>query len=265
MLEALKNFCVEMLRQAGYDELADWLNDAGKKAVKVVAKVVARSIGLKGKVDKDTAKEIEEIRKSTPAKGGAVATETEEDDAIAGQYLVILSNIVAGGLAYPALVLDGFLHTDDCASFWTFDNSVKDIQLEISIDPFTKKPYITLTNSGVQIYILDKIGLEKLVDLNTKIGNNPDTEHPELATQNRPRIVNIYEHHLETVVTRTIAAPTKRNPERTKTVEEKSEIAIPGTHEGIQHLMNSLQPALVARAASAENLKNLAKDIGKKP
>ena len=38
MLNALKLFCVTMLREAGYDELADWVNDAGGKAIVAAAK-----------------------------------------------------------------------------------------------------------------------------------------------------------------------------------------------------------------------------------
>jgi len=91
------------------------VNDAGSKAIVAAAKIVGRSIGLKGKVDKDAAREIEEIKKRSPTKDGAAAGETEKVDSIAGQYLIILDNIVAGGSAYPTLVLDGFLHTADCA------------------------------------------------------------------------------------------------------------------------------------------------------
>ncbi|NTV69133.1 MAG: hypothetical protein HGA71_03200 [Azonexaceae bacterium] len=262
MLEALKNFCVEMLRLAGYPELADWLNDAGRKAVKVVARVVARSVGLKGRIDDEAAREIEAIRNRAPAGQGAGAVERDEDDSIAGLYLLILNNIVAAGQAYPSLALDGFLHGDDCASLWTFDRGVRNLELALSIDPFSGKPYIALQNSGVEIHLLEKIGGEALIALNTQIGNNPDVPQAALATTGRPRVVAIYEHHLEVVVSQAVAAPTKRDPERKKLLETKSEIVIPGTHEGIQALMNSLAPALLARASSAERLKGLVKGSG---
>jgi hypothetical protein len=262
MLKLLKDICAEALEAAGYDELARWVRDAPRQAIRKVVRIVMRALGFKGKLDKKDADEIAKLKKETEAQPPAPEAEEEDDSALA-QYLLALNAVVAAGSGRGYLLLDGFLHTDDCASLWVFNQekaAQKDgIALEIS-DFGGGAPYIIPDGAGVQIYLLPKMERAKLLELNEQLGRSPGLP-AELRTDDKPRVQFIYEHRLQTrqMVTKTAGGKRPRAIRR----EEDGELAITRAPEGIAAMFDSLRPALEARAKYADTLKKTVDDAVK--
>ena len=259
MGKLFKDFCVAALREAGYEDAARWLNDAPKQAVEKVARIVMRALGFKGKVDEQAAREIDAVIKSGSAnQGGAPAEDKAADDSNLGHYLVILNSIITGGSSQPSLLLDGFFHTDDCVSLWKFDASEKTVELGIET-LLDKERYIDLRKTGVEIYVLDKMRLAELIARNKKLGENPELHAKDLDIQGKPLVRLIYEYRIQTATTRTNVVRKGKRGEREEQVEDTSEFPIAGDHKGVKAMLESLQPALAARAQSVEFLKEIAK------
>ncbi|MGH8662700.1 MAG: hypothetical protein ACREUX_00410, partial [Burkholderiales bacterium] len=70
VLELLRKFFAEAMRQAGRDDLAKWAEDAPGEAVKTAARVVMRALGF-GKVDEQSIRDVERVRDQAVAAGGA--------------------------------------------------------------------------------------------------------------------------------------------------------------------------------------------------
>jgi hypothetical protein len=257
MTKYLKVFLVAALREGGYEEAARWLNDAPKQAVEKVAKIVMRALGFKGKVDEQAGKEIGAIIKSAPANqvGGPEKDTTDESNL--AQYLVMLNSVIAAGSSGRYLLLDGFLHTDDCASLWKFDATEKTGELSIQT-LLDEERYIDLRKTGVEIYILPKMALAELIALNKKLGENPDLYAKDLDAKEKPLVRLIYEYRIQTVTTGTKTVRKGKRGERQEPVEIPSEIEISG-NQGVKAMLDSLRAALAARAQSVAELKELTK------
>lgn len=262
MLKLLKDICAEALEAAGYDELAKWVRDAPRQALKKAVRIVMRALGFKGKVDKETADELAKLKKEVEAKGTAPEAEEEEDDSALAQYLAALNTIIAAGSQQGYLLLDGFLHTDDCASLWVFDKkkAVGKDGIELKIRDFGgSEPYIILENDGVHIYLLPKMDRARLLELNERLGRGRGLP-AELSVDDKPRVQFIYEHRLQTrrkTVTKKKVSG-NRTREITKDVDEVLDIS--QAPEGIAAMFASLRPGLEARAKYADALKKSVED-----
>jgi len=216
-----------------------------------------QSLGFKGKVDQGTADEIARLMKSSPAMANAGEQEEEHDDSNLAQYLTVVNSIIAAGSTRPyLLLLDGFIHSDECASLWKFDSRKKNIELQLT-SIGGGEPSIFFYNSGVEIYIFGKLEREKLLKYNELFGANPES-YPteELDTLNKPLVRDIYEHRVG-VVANTLkhVRPGRRGERWEPEVKTLDPFEIPGDHMGVKQMLSSLQPALEARARSAEALK----------
>jgi hypothetical protein len=170
---------------------------------------------------------------------------------------------VSGGVTAVPLARR-FLHTDDCVSLWKFDESKKPVGW--ILEPCSTRNLISISigqfphrKSGVEIYVRHKIGHAELIALNKKLGENYDLHPKELDTQGKPLVRLIYEYRIITVTARMEDVRKGKRGARQRQVEDASELPIAGDHKGVKAMLESLQPALAARAQSAEALREIAK------
>lgn len=127
LLNIVKAIAVQVLRQSGTPDLvklADWLDDAGNAAIKLVADIIAGSMKSSGKITHDAATKLLTVRDQA---AGATATPDEAPVFSATPFLDQyrdLINYVASVASWKyGLVLRGFLHSADCTSLWIFPTS----------------------------------------------------------------------------------------------------------------------------------------------
>ncbi|MPZ44341.1 MAG: hypothetical protein GEV05_13220 [Betaproteobacteria bacterium] len=198
---------------------------------------------------------------ATPVASGGAAPPRVEDGALA-EYAVLLDAVVAAGSTHRWLLLDGFLHSADCASLWLFDpkklgeRAGSAIQVEQLLDD---EPYIILVNSGVEIFLFEKIAPEKLLALNEHLGASLDLP-PQLDYAARPQVRFVYAERIQTVAETTSQRP--RSGGRTREVRKRTDASLPiaKDYAGIAAMLESLRPALAALARNTEALRRTIAD-----
>jgi hypothetical protein len=158
------------------------------------------------------------------------------------QYKRVVNTIIDEGGISPHLLLDGFLHTENCASLWIFSPTARGGELDIST-AYGEEPCLSFRDAGVEIYLFEKMERGKLLELNSRLGRNPDTCPEELETQWKPFVHSIFERR---VITSKIIPAGMRSVKSTRDPD-----IIPGDHKGMTEMLSSLQPALEARARGA--------------
>jgi hypothetical protein len=262
MLKLLKDICAEALEAAGYPELAKWIRDAPRQALRKAVRIVMRALGFKGKVDKEAADELVKLQRETQASAQTPEEEVQEDDSALGQYLATLNAVLTAGSQQQYLLLDGFLHTDDCTSLWVFDKekAASKVDLELKIDDFGgTEPYILLQNVGVRIYLLPRMSLARLLELNEQLGKGHSLP-AEVSIDDKPRVQFIYETRIRTLRQTVTKKKSRSGSEREirKTVDEDKDIA--KAPDGIRALFSSLPASLQARAKYADDLRKAVGD-----
>ena len=163
------------------------------------------------------------------------------------QYRRVINTIISGAATSPYLLLDGFLHTENCSSLWRFDSGGLVHVLEIT-NCADSRPCISLSNSGVEIYLFWKMEHAKLRALNERLGWELDRLPDELNTLDRPLVDSMNEHLLLT---------TRRLSLGNRTVTSlRDPDLISVDQKGMTKMLSSLQPALEARARGVQLRQN---------
>lgn len=163
------------------------------------------------------------------------------------QYKRVLNTVILEGSAKPYLLLDGFLHNENCASLWKFDGEGKVNSLEITHSD-DGKPCISFNDSGIEIYLFDKMDHAKRLALNEQLGRRAALLVEDLETLGRPLVCFIHEHRLLTSKLHSLGkriVKSLRDPD-----------IIPADRKGMTQMLSSLRPALAARARGAELIGN---------
>ena len=206
MISFVKMLAIAALRASGRPdliEIANWMENAEQAAVKAIMRLIFGSLRTDGKITEQVSTQIVQAKTIFSAHPGRLKTETQvkSSSPYLDQYLELLNAIVEVGSWGEALLLQGFIHTAECASLWLFDpEKAPDVHKSI---PIAYEPYILFRDSGVKIVLLDIVSDEKLRELNRKIGENPTSLPDSLKTTDRDLVIAIYEHDVEVEVTKT--------------------------------------------------------------
>ena len=147
--------------------------------------------------------------------------------------------ILAEASSSSYLLLDGFPHTERCASLWKFAVSVSSVKLAVDTRN-DDEPFLDLHATGVEIHLFEYINQEKLLDLNQQLGRYPEQLPPELNTQERPIAIAIYEQRLLTSKYIRVGDQFVNRPREPE--------LLPADQIGVTQMLSSLRPALTARA-----------------
>jgi hypothetical protein len=171
------------------------------------------------------------------------AEDQETDHSDLAQYRRVINAIVNEGSTARYLLLDGFLHSEDCTSLWKFSEARSARTVEIE-QRGGEEPIINLYGSGVEVYLLHKLGHGKLLEQNERLGRGEDPIAECLDTDGRPLVQSIQGRHLLTA--RLI------NLGKRSILSARDPELIPVDQSGMSAMLHSLPLMLEARAKGAK-------------
>jgi|SRR6266850_403534 len=260
----LKMFVIEALRASGRPdliEIAKWIENAEQAAVKAIVRLIGGSFKTDGKITDQVSSQIVQAKATFSAGTDRPKSEprVKSSSPLLDRYLELLDVIVEVGWWGDALLLQGFIHTAECASLWLFDpEKTPDVHKSIGI-PY--EPYILFRDSGVKIVLLDAVSDEKLRELNRKIGENRTSLLDSLETKDKDLVIVIYEHDVELEVTKTEISHGRKIKDKVSEYEVKKLIkerrGINKDFSGISKLIQSLPVAIEERSYTIRRLDGL--------
>ncbi len=162
MLGFLRRVVVATLKASGradLEEVARWIEDAEAEVVQAIARVLTQS--MRGDSIISDAAAIEVVRLRGAPSLAHIKT-TKSPHPFLDEYLGCLRMIVELGSWGPGLLLQGFVHSSECASYWIFDLSRGDPKFEISGDP----PRIAFNSQSLKVYLVDRLGTDDFKRIN---------------------------------------------------------------------------------------------------
>ncbi len=251
MLTFLKALLVESLRASGRPELievAQWLDNAQDAAVKTIVRLVSQSFKANGRITERTSREIvatKEVFESSRHSGEEAPQRSATP--LLDKYVEFLNPLVDVASWRRALILQGFLHTPDCCSLWTF-NPEKNVELAVAKDRDIS--YIPIPSvTGMKVFLLDRLNDDAFAEANERIGENPESLLSELVSITTQEVLAIHQHHIavrwEEMRPNPVAASFGGAKERL--VEQKGQLALDKDFQGVYAMVQSFPKAIEAR------------------
>jgi len=251
---------VEALRATGRPDLievANWLDNAEKAAVKAVLKFIGDSLKREGRISDGAASAIVNVKTEYIQSQQSLPPSTPEKSTtpLLDEYLSLLSNIADIASWRSALFLQGFIHSEDCSSLWLFD--LKRDSESFAIRDLYPGPPSILIPGGTMIYLFDKTEDPEFRSLNSEIGESNNELPKRLSIEHRDEVVEICEDYINVKMWKSHEERGRRENVQIKYESTQEERIIDKKWAGIRKLITSFPVAVEERATALGDLRSL--------
>lgn len=257
MLGFFRKVVVAMLKASGRADLVEvaaWIEDAEAEVVHAIAKVLTQSMRGDSIISDEAAIEVVGLRRA-PSRGHITTTKSLHP--FLDEYVECLRMVVELGSWRSGLLLQGFVHSSECASYWEFDLS-RDPKFEILGTP----AMIVFDSSSLKVFLVDPLGPDDVKRINEALGQ-PGAIPSELTVATRQQVRAVEEHEIEVafdeIHERAVRPDAKGLPRSVKehTTATKSLPIDTKSWSGFAALAESLPVALQARGGPLNRLREI--------